>query len=112
MLPADPVVIGLDDGVFSRPEHGCDLRALGQAMEIVVMARVPADGSAVFLERLWRQSRQPRADAGSLPCKAHQFEAVLEQEEEVEIEILPNGEVRARGQTSAQELGNWGAGSP
>lgn len=34
-----------------------------------------------------------------------QLEAILESEEEVEIEILPNGEVRAKGQTSAQELG-------
>lgn len=35
-----------------------------------------------------------------------QLEAILESEEEVEIEILPNGEVRAKGQTSAQELGD------
>lgn len=34
-----------------------------------------------------------------------QLEAILENEEEVEIDILPNGEVRAKGQTSAQELG-------
>jgi hypothetical protein len=34
-----------------------------------------------------------------------QLEAILESEEEVEIEILPNGEVRAKGQTSVQELG-------
>ena len=34
-----------------------------------------------------------------------QLEAILESEEEVEIEILPNGEVRAKGQTSIQDLG-------
>jgi hypothetical protein len=34
-----------------------------------------------------------------------QLEAILESEEEVEIDILPNGEVRAKGQTSEQELG-------
>lgn len=34
-----------------------------------------------------------------------QLEQILESEEEVEIEILPNGEVRAKGQTSQQELG-------
>lgn len=34
-----------------------------------------------------------------------QLEAILESEEQVEIDILPNGEVRAKGQTSAQELG-------
>jgi len=34
-----------------------------------------------------------------------QLEAILESEEEVEIEILPNGEVRARGQSTIQELG-------
>ncbi len=34
-----------------------------------------------------------------------QLEAILESEEEVELEILPNGEVRAKGQTSAEELG-------
>jgi hypothetical protein len=34
-----------------------------------------------------------------------ELEAILEQEEDVEIEILPNGEVRAKGQTSSQELG-------
>jgi hypothetical protein len=34
-----------------------------------------------------------------------QLEAILQSEEEVEIEILPNGEVRAKGGASAQELG-------
>jgi len=34
-----------------------------------------------------------------------QLEAILANEEEVPIEILPNGEVRAKGQTSAAELG-------
>ena len=34
-----------------------------------------------------------------------QLEAILDSEEEVEIEILPNGEVREKGQTSAHELG-------
>ncbi len=34
-----------------------------------------------------------------------ELEAILDREEEVEIEILPNGEVRARGQSSGQELG-------
>jgi hypothetical protein len=33
------------------------------------------------------------------------LEAILNNEEEVEIEILPNGEIRAKGQTSASELG-------
>jgi hypothetical protein len=34
-----------------------------------------------------------------------QLEAILENEEQVEIEILPNGEVRAKGGTAPQELG-------
>jgi hypothetical protein len=34
-----------------------------------------------------------------------ELERILASEEEVPIEILPNGEVRAKGQTSAQELG-------
>lgn len=34
-----------------------------------------------------------------------QLEAILENEEQVEIEILPNGEVRAKGGTNQQELG-------
>jgi len=34
-----------------------------------------------------------------------ELEAILDKEEEVEIDILPNGEVRAKGETSAQELG-------
>lgn len=34
-----------------------------------------------------------------------QLEAILENEEQVEIEILPNGEVRAKGGTTSQELG-------
>lgn len=34
-----------------------------------------------------------------------QLEAILENEEQVEIEILPNGEVRAKGGTAQQELG-------
>ena len=34
-----------------------------------------------------------------------ELEAILEREEEVEIDILPNGEVRARGQSTTQELG-------
>ena len=33
-----------------------------------------------------------------------ELEAILEQEEEVPIDILPNGEVRARGTTSPTEL--------
>ena len=34
-----------------------------------------------------------------------ELEKILANEEEVPIEILPNGEVRARNQTTAQELG-------
>lgn len=34
-----------------------------------------------------------------------ELEAILESEEQTEIEILPNGEVRAKGQTAAHELG-------
>ena len=34
-----------------------------------------------------------------------QLEAILANEEEVPIEILPNGEIRAKGQTSSAELG-------
>ncbi len=34
-----------------------------------------------------------------------ELERILDREEEVEIEILPNGEVRAKGQTSLQERG-------
>jgi hypothetical protein len=34
-----------------------------------------------------------------------QLEAILESEEEVKLEILPNGEVRAKGQTSFLETG-------
>jgi hypothetical protein len=34
-----------------------------------------------------------------------QLEAILEKEEQVELDILPNGEVRAKGSTSSQELG-------
>jgi len=32
------------------------------------------------------------------------LERILDQEEDVEIEILPTGEVRAKGQSTAQEL--------
>lgn len=34
-----------------------------------------------------------------------QLEAILAKEEQTEIEILPNGEVRAKGQTTSQEIG-------
>jgi hypothetical protein len=34
-----------------------------------------------------------------------ELEAILDQEEEIPIEILPNGEIRARNQTSSSELG-------
>lgn len=34
-----------------------------------------------------------------------ELEAILEKEDEVEIEILPNGEVRAKGQTTDIERG-------
>lgn len=34
-----------------------------------------------------------------------QLEAILDQEEEIPIEILPNGEIRARNQTSSFEIG-------
>lgn len=33
-----------------------------------------------------------------------ELEAILDQEEEIPIEILPNGEIRARNQTSSSEL--------
>lgn len=35
-----------------------------------------------------------------------ELEAILDNEEATEIEILPNGEVRAKGQASAQDRGN------
>jgi len=34
-----------------------------------------------------------------------ELEEILDREEEVEIEILPNGEIRAKGQSSEQERG-------
>jgi hypothetical protein len=34
-----------------------------------------------------------------------ELERILDQEEEIPIEILPNGEIRARGQTGVAELG-------
>ena len=34
-----------------------------------------------------------------------ELEKILDQEEEQEIEILPNGEVRAKGQSTSAELG-------
>ena len=34
-----------------------------------------------------------------------ELERILDQEEEIPIEILPNGEIRAKGQTNAAELG-------
>jgi len=34
-----------------------------------------------------------------------ELEAILDKETEVEIEILPNGEVRAKGQTPQDQLG-------
>ncbi len=34
-----------------------------------------------------------------------ELEAILDREEEVPIEILPNGEIRAQGQTSSAETG-------
>jgi hypothetical protein len=34
-----------------------------------------------------------------------ELEAILQQEDEVEIEILPNGEVRAKNQTAQVERG-------
>lgn len=33
-----------------------------------------------------------------------ELEAILDREEEIPIEILPNGEIRAQGQTSTDEL--------
>ncbi|MCH7727428.1 MAG: hypothetical protein IH991_13240 [Planctomycetes bacterium] len=34
-----------------------------------------------------------------------ELEAILDREEEVEIEILPNGEVRAKGDAAKENLG-------
>ncbi len=34
-----------------------------------------------------------------------ELEAILDQEEEIPIEILPNGEIRAQGKTGSSELG-------
>ncbi|TSA19394.1 hypothetical protein D4R75_09665 [bacterium] len=41
---------------------------------------------------------------GNRPSIA-ELEAILDQEEEIPIEILPNGEIRAMGQTNSNELG-------
>jgi len=35
----------------------------------------------------------------------HELEAILDKEEDVPIEILPNGEIRAQGNASSSELG-------
>ncbi len=35
-----------------------------------------------------------------------ELEAILQREDEVEIEILPNGEIRAKDQTNPDERGN------
>ncbi len=35
-----------------------------------------------------------------------ELEAILQREDEVEIEILPNGEIRAKDQTTSDERGN------
>jgi hypothetical protein len=35
-----------------------------------------------------------------------ELEAILDKEEDVPIEILPNGEIRAKGQTKPSELGD------
>jgi hypothetical protein len=34
-----------------------------------------------------------------------ELEAILDREEQQEIEILPNGEIRAKGKSTAQETG-------
>ncbi len=34
-----------------------------------------------------------------------ELEAILDQEEDIPIEILPNGEIRSKGQTDISELG-------
>jgi hypothetical protein len=34
-----------------------------------------------------------------------ELESILDKEQEMEIEILPNGEVRAKGQSASQDLG-------
>lgn len=34
-----------------------------------------------------------------------ELEAILDQEEDIPIEILPNGEIRARNKTSSSEIG-------
>jgi hypothetical protein len=44
--------------------------------------------------------------AGSKPSRVAQLEAILDQDEDVELEILPNGEVRALGGSSSEELGD------
>ena len=58
-----------------------------------------------------------------------ELEAILDKEEDIPIEILPNGEIRAQGDTSSAELGGgrkpltmredlggeyvcWGSGEP
>lgn len=41
---------------------------------------------------------------GSKKPSIDELEAILKDEEEVPIEILPNGEVRAVGQSSGEEL--------
>lgn len=56
-------------------------------------------GRAIFSETC-----DTEGDVSKRPTIA-ELEAILEKEDEVEIEILPNGEVRAKGQTSDIERG-------
>jgi hypothetical protein len=53
--------------------------------------------------RLHDRSKKEEFEVGR-PTIA-ELEAILESEEEVEIVILPNGEIRAQGQATAEELG-------
>jgi len=52
----------------------------------------------------WEQENNSNVQMANLTIA--ELESILKQEEDVEIEILPNGEIRAKGQTSAQEVGD------
>lgn len=71
-----------------RPDHSEDtMRSCGRA-----------------IARLGRQKYDMEGGVSNRPTIA-ELEAILEKEDEVEIEILPNGEVRAKGQTTDAERG-------
>ena len=71
-------------------------------LNILIELAIQIDG----LIREQKMKEQPEEDLRTMGKPTiDELEALLDKDEDIEIEILPNGEIRARGGSTSQEIG-------